>query len=162
MKHKYLIEKNEEKNELIIKEFAELDKEMLSYLCQETYAEEKITAAMANGREALIAALRTPNMYPSGLFANKIAEAVMTMYASEPSQSLEIIIDDIDFITKDKTKKIVFDGPKENSTNIDDLLEDDFDEDFDDKPPTNKINSSLKVMDDDYNETDDDSEVPLA
>ena len=51
MKHKYLIEKNEEKNELIIKEFAELDKEILSYLCQETYAQEKIRSAIAKGKE---------------------------------------------------------------------------------------------------------------
>ena len=118
MKHKYLIEKNEEKNELIIKEFAELDKEILSYLCQETYAQEKITSAIAKGKESVIVALRTQNMYPSGLFANKIAEAVMAMYGSEPSQSLEIIIDDIDFITKDRVKKEVLDDLKDDSADI--------------------------------------------
>ena len=108
MKHKYLIERNTEQKQVTIKEFSELDKEALSFLCQETYAEEKITAAITKGKDALIAALRTPNMYPSGLFANKIAEAVLTMFGPDPSPSSEVVLDDVDFIIKQCNAQIHF------------------------------------------------------
>jgi hypothetical protein len=155
MKHKYVIEKNDEQKQLIIKEYAELDKEILSFLCQETYAQEKITAAITRGKEALISTLRTHNMYPSGSFANKIAEAVMAMFGPEPSQSREVIVDDIDFITKRRIKRKVQQEVLTDDTELEDLLEDDFDEDFEDKPPLKKINSSLKVVDDEYEDIDD-------
>jgi len=157
MKHKYLIERNVEQKQLTIKEFAELDKEILSFLCQETYAEEKISAAITKGKDALIAALRTPNMYPSGFFANKIAEAVLAMYGPEPSPSHEIILDDVDFIIKQRVKrKVVEDIVDDEPAGIDDLLDDDIEEDFDDKPSIKKINSSLKIVDDEYEDFDDD------
>jgi hypothetical protein len=157
MKHKYLIEKNADQKSLTIKEYAELDKEILSFLCQETYSEEKITVAITKGKEALIAALRTPNMYPSGLFANKIADAVSTMYGPESSPSTEIILDDVDFIIKQRVKrKIVEDVDDDEPAGIDDLLDDDIEEDFDDKPSIKKINSSLKIVDDEYEDFDED------
>ena len=156
MKHKYVIEKNAEQKQVTIKEFAELDKEILSYLCQETYAEEKIAEAISKGRDALIAALRTPNMYPSGLFANKIADAVLAMYGPEPVPSSEIVLDDVDFIIKQRVKRKIVENIDEDANDIDDLLEDDMEEDFDDKPPIKKINSSLKVVDEEYDDFDED------
>ena len=156
MKHKYLIERNTERKQLTIKEFAELDKEILSFLCQETYAEEKITAALTKGKDALIAALRTPNMYPSGLFANKIAEAVLTMFGPEPSPSSEVVLDDVDFIIKQRVKRKIVDDIDDDATGIEDLLDDDIEEDFEEKPPLKKINSPLKIVDDEYEDFDDD------
>ena len=55
MKQKYLILKNDEKTKLIIKEFAELDKEMFSFLCEETFDDESVTSAIAKGEDFLIA-----------------------------------------------------------------------------------------------------------
>lgn len=156
MKHKYLIERNTEQKKVTIKEFSALDKEALSFLCQETYAEEKITAAINKGKDALIAALRTPNMYPSGLFANKIAEAVLTMYGPEPSPSSEVVLDDVDFIIKQRVKRKIVDDIDDDTTEIEEVLEDDIEEDFDDKPALNKINSPLKIVDDEYDDFDDD------
>ena len=69
MKQKYVILKNDEKNELIIQEYAELDKEMLSLLCEESYNGPFIESAISAGKDALIVALRTQNLYPPGLFA---------------------------------------------------------------------------------------------
>jgi len=155
MKHKYLIERNTEQKQLTIKEFSELDKEDLSFLCQETYAEEKIAAAVTKGKDALIAALRTPNMYPSSLFANKIAEAVLTMYGPEPSLSSEVVLDDVDFIIKQRVKRKIVDDVDDDETEIEDLLGDDFEEDFDEKSPLKKINSSLKIVNDEYEDFDD-------
>ena len=156
MKHKYLIERNTELKQITIKEFSELDKESLSFLCQETYAEEKIAAAITKGNDALIAALRTPNMYPSRLFANKIAEAVLTMYGPEPSPSSEVVLDDVDFIIKQRVKRKVVVEIDEDATGIEDDLDDDIEEDFDEKSTIKKINSSLKIVDDEYEDFDDD------
>jgi hypothetical protein len=156
MKHKYLIERNTEQKQLTIKEYAELDKEILSFLCQETFSEEKVTAAITKGKDALIAALRTPNMYPSGLFANKIVEAVLKMYGPEPSSSSEVVLDDVDFIIKQRVKRKIVEEIDEDTTGIVDVLEDDIEEDFDDKPALKKINSSLNIVDDEYDDFDDD------
>ena len=157
MKHKYLIEKNTEQKQVTIKEFAELDKETLSFLCQETYAEEKIAAAVTKGKDALIAALRTPNMYPSGFFADKIADAVLTMYGHESGLSSEVVLDDVDFIAKQRVKRKIVEDIEEEATGIEELLEEDFEEDgLDEKTPIKKIDSPIKVLDNDYEDFDDD------
>jgi len=156
MKHKYLIERNTEQKQITIKEFSELDKEDLSFLCQETYAEDKIAAAIAKGKDALIAALRTPNMYPSSLFADKIAGAVLMMYGPEPSPSSEVVLDDVDFIIKQRVKRKIMEDIVDDATGIEDVLDEDIEEDFDEKSPLKKINSSLKVVDDEYEDFDDD------
>jgi len=156
MKHKYLIERNTEQKQLTIKEYAELDKEALSFLCQETYAEEKIAAAITKGKDALIAALRTPNMYPSGLFANKIVEVVLTMYGPEPSPSSEVVLDDADFIIKQRVKRKIVEDIEDDATGIEEVLDDDIEDDFDDKPALKKINSPLKIVDDEYDDFEDD------
>lgn len=156
MKHKYLIERNTEQKQLTIKEYAELDKEALSFLCQETYAEEKIAAAITKGKDALIAALRTPNMYPSGLFANKIVEVVLTMYGPEPSPSSEVVLDDADFIIKQRVKRKIVEDIEDDAPGIEEVLDDDTEDDFDDKPALKKINSPLKIVDDEYDDFEDD------
>ncbi|MBN1271353.1 MAG: hypothetical protein JXB26_03700 [Candidatus Aminicenantes bacterium] len=157
MKHKYVIEKNTEQKQVTIKEFAELDKETLSFLCQETYAEEKIAAAVARGKEALIGALRTPNMYPSGFFANKIAEAVLSLYGPEPGLSSEIVLDDVDFISKQPVKRRIVNEIDGEVGGVEDLLTEDFEEDDDleKKGALKNIDSPLKVLDNDYDDFDD-------
>ena len=130
--------------------------EALSFLCQETYAEEKIAAAITRGKDALIAALRTPNMYPSGLFANKIVEIVLTMYGPEPSPSSEVVLDDADFIIKQRVKRKIVENIVDDATGIEEVLDDDIEDDFDDKPALKKINSPLKIVDDEYDDFDDD------
>lgn len=156
MKHKYVIEKNLEQNQLVIKEFAELDKEILSFLYQETYPEEKIAAALAAGRPALVDALRTPNMYPSGLFALKIADAVATLYGAESGTSSEVVMNDIDFVEKPRGKRKVVEEIEEEDSEIDDLLEDDFEDDFEEKTTIKKLDASLEIDDDEYDDYDDD------
>ncbi len=59
MKQKYLILKNDEKNELIIKEFLEINKEMFSLVCEETYDNNDIELAIAKDKKHLVSALRT-------------------------------------------------------------------------------------------------------
>ena len=79
MKQKFALIKDDTKKALIIKEYAELDKEILSLLCEETYADQKIESAIALGKAALIAAIRTHNMYPPGIYAEKMADAIIEL-----------------------------------------------------------------------------------
>ena len=105
MKYKYLILKNDDKNELIIKEFVELEKHgdySLAY--EETYDSKAIISAISKGKEALTLTLRTTNFYPLGVYAIKIAASVMNLYSSENNQSVELIFNDMDLITKDLKK----------------------------------------------------------
>ena len=136
MKKKYLILKNDEKNQLTIQEFAEIEKQdEHTLLCEETYSAKDIESAISKGKEALISALRTVNLYPPGLSAGKIAEAVMTLYNSASDQSIELFIDDRDFLLKDRKKSqdvvAIEDEPDEfdktleqEPEELDELLED--------------------------------------
>ncbi len=150
MKQKFLILKDEDKNELIIREFAELDKENFSLLCEETYDNKTIESAIEKGKRLLISTLSTKNMYPPGLFADKIAESVMAIYSSESDQSAELFFDDIDLVREVKEEPEILDINGEESEEIYELIEeeDSVDEDLVEKKTMGKINSSIKIADD--------------
>ena len=102
MKQKYLLLKNDENKELLIKEFAESDKEAFSLLCEESFDSKEIVSAIAKDKKALIATIRTNNLFPIGTFAEKIADAIIDLYDSENEQSVELLFDDIDLLAKDR------------------------------------------------------------
>jgi hypothetical protein len=105
MKQKYLILKNDEKNQLTIQEFTELEKsDVYTLRCEETYNGGTIASAISRGKKTLISILRTINLYPPCLYAGKIAEAVMTLYNSASDQSIALFFDDRDFLSKDWKK----------------------------------------------------------
>ena len=162
MKQKYLIRKGEDKKNIIIQEFAELDKDTLSLLCEETYDIKGIKSAISEGKEAVVSAIRTWNMYPAGVYAEKIADSIITLYKSKDQDSVEVYFDDFDLISaKRKKAEAAAEAvakAAEESAEIDDLIEDDdkYDEDFDEKTtPIKKIDNSIKVDDDDSVELDD-------
>ena len=165
MKQKYLILKGEDKKSIIIKEFAELDKDMLSLLCEETYDIKGIKTAVSGGKDAVVSAIRTSNMYPAGVYAEKIADSIITLYKSKDQDSVEVYFDDFDLISAKRKKAKAEAEAKaeakaaEESAEIDELIEDDdkYDEDFDEKStPIKKIDSSIKVEDDDSAEYEED------
>jgi len=159
MKQKYLILKNNEKTKLIIKEFAELDKEMFSFLCEETFDDESITSAIAIGQEALIETLRNNSLFPIGLYAKEIAAAVTKMYESGNDQSVELLFDDHDLLKKEQEEPAVEDNieSEDETVEIDELLEEDTPEpDYDDKNEIEKITNSLKIDNESANNEDDD------
>jgi hypothetical protein len=125
MKQKYLILKNDEKTKLIIREFAELDKEIFSFLCEETFDDGSITSAIAMGEDALIATLRTKNLFPIGIYAKEIAAAVTKMYESENDQSVELLFDDHDLMKKEQEDPSVDDDIEDKVVEIDELLDED-------------------------------------
>jgi len=157
MKQKYLILKNDKKTKLIIREFAELDKKMFSFLCEETFDDESITSAIAIGEDALIETLRTKNLFPIGICAKKIAAAVTKMYESGNDQSFELLFDDHDLLKKEQEEPTAENDIEDEVVEIDDLLEDDSPvPDYDDKSEIENITHSLKIDNDSANNEDDD------
>ena len=161
MKQKYVIIKNDEKNTLLLQEHAELDKELLSLLCEETYPGDMIAEAVGLGREALMARLRTRNMYPPSMYLDQIAQQVMELYATKGASSAEVLFDDVELIVKDREEAEAL-AMEEDSADLDDLLDDEDDEnlddDFGDDDGINISSSpSLKIADDDSLDIDDDA-----
>ena len=160
MKQKYSIHKDIEKQRLVIKEYGELNKEILSLLCEEAYPENVIKEAINEGKEALIHALRTRNMYPPGVFANSIADLVIALYGSEGAQSTEIMLDDKEFFegkginVPQEEKDVEGDGGDIDSV-LDGGIEDDMDEVYEEKKIIKDLKSTLKVADEDAADADD-------
>jgi len=157
MKQKYTILKNDEKTGIIIREFGELDKEIFSFLCEERFEDETVKSAIEKGQDVLIQTLRTQNLFPLGIYAEKIAEAVTNMYESGDDQPVELIFNDIDLLTKKEKKPLDVDDIEEEEVVIDDLLDEDLpEEDFDEKTDIKNLPYSLKISDDDSGGIDDD------
>ncbi|MFZ0132300.1 MAG: hypothetical protein WAK95_07145 [Desulfobacterales bacterium] len=152
MKQKYEIIKDDEKHTLILREYAELDKDTLSPLCEESYDIAAIATAVSGGKSALIAALRTKNMYPPGLYAEKIAAAVMDLLGRDDRQVAELLFDDIELLNREREIEIHQAELKEEVEEIDELLTDEFEEEEDDFEGGGEIKdiNSLKVADDEY------------
>ena len=154
MKQKYSIYKDTGNEKLIIKEYAELDKEILSLLCEESYPDDAIVTAIQSGASALVRALRTRNMYPPSTFANKIATAVISLYENGEEQSIEIMFDDKELFEKEEETAGSEDSVDADSEDIDELLDDEIDDVYEDKKLIKDLKSSLKVADDDAIDTD--------
>ena len=111
MRQKYVISRNGLKNELKIREYAVIDKNMkkvassmlkkgnFSFLCEETYESEIIVSTISRGTNALVAILRTPNIFPIEPYATKIAESVMALYDSSEDDPVELFFDDVDLVS---------------------------------------------------------------
>ena len=157
MKQKYVIARDKEKKELVIREFAELDKDALSPLCEEIYDAKIILSAIKAGKDTLIRVLRTKNMYPPGIYANQIADAVQSIFAAKDPESVELFFDDIELINQDQQVPEALDDLENESEEIDELLEEDYDEDYDEKGALKQISSPLKIADDESVDTDSES-----
>ena len=159
MKQKYTIIKDSKNKQLIIREFAELDKEILSLLCEETYEQKDIRAAIKKGQQNLISALRTNNLYPPGIYAKKIADAIKDLYATQDKESEELFFDDLELLAEpDEPEAQEIEDPDEKQDGkMDELLEDDFESDYENEDHPKKLDSSLKIADDDYGDTNEES-----
>jgi len=137
MKQKYAIFNDKESGTLSIKEYAELDKGLFSLIFEETYKNEAIQTAIAEGPNAVISAIRTPNLYPIAEYAEKIADSIITLFETDSpvGAPVELVFSDIKLMKK--VKKSPEESPVEReaeeeedgeaSVEIDDLLDDDAD-----------------------------------
>ena len=148
MKQKFLISKENDQKKLIIKEFAELDKERLSLLCEEEYDNKIIKSAILQGKETLISELRTNNMYPPGVYAEKIAQAVIDIFGSKDSQSIELSFNDIDLLIKEQSPSEDIGEIESIADNIDELIGDDLEKKLEKKNTKKDKKNSIKIAKD--------------
>ena len=117
MKQKFLIQKVAKNNDLSIKEYANLEREhknnvlnstqeAFSLLCEETYDTQRMLCAIEKGKKDLVAAIRTHNMYPILVHAEKIADSVIELYHTEENLSVELLFDDKELLERIKPVKI--------------------------------------------------------
>ncbi len=129
MKQKYSILRDNATGNLMIQEFAELDKDIFSLVCEQTYDMKDIESAASSGKLKLIAKLRTPNLYPIAEYADKIADAVMEMVENKQTADtpVELVFDDIKILRR--SDAVYAEHEKPPVAIIDDLLEEEaFDE----------------------------------
>ena len=148
MKQKYLIQKSDDDKKLIIKELAEIDKDIFSILCTETYDLKNMTSAAQKGKDALLSEIRTRNFFPAIQTATQIMEAVVNIIDAEVNETLEIFINDADTLANKEEDLEVIDDLEDDEDQLDDLLEDAVDV-YDEKIAIKQINSSINVDDDD-------------
>lgn len=157
MKQKYEITLNSQEKTITLREFAELDKDILSPLCEETYQVPDIRSAASAGKEALLAALRTKNMYPPGPYAERIAVAVLEMLKSEDRDTSELFFDDLELLSRERGDEEFETDLEADSDDLDELLAEDFEDEYEEKDEIGNLNSSLKVADDEYGDIDEES-----
>ena len=152
MKQKYVVLLDNETGKLAIQEYAELDKEMLSLLCEETYDAEAIRTAMKKDRSALIQALRTHNMYPPGMYTERIADAIVEMFQPGANTSVELFFEErkmFDPMDKEVVSGTDEDDDEDTVGEVDDLLDDGIDNDFEEKGLIKDLKKSIQISDED-------------
>jgi hypothetical protein len=120
MRQKYMISRNDTRNELKISEYAITDRDLkqkvtisnverasFTFLCAEVYARDTIQHSISEGIEALVASLRTRNIYPIEPYAIKIAESVIALYSAPDDGSVELFFDDRDLVAEPMNANVV-------------------------------------------------------
>jgi hypothetical protein len=97
MKHRYEILKDDKV--LTVREYGELDKELFTLLCEEKYDLPRIFAALDEGLDSVISALRSRNFYPTRYAAEKLAIAVAEVCRAKDSSGLEFVLDDTEIFS---------------------------------------------------------------
>jgi len=151
MKQKYAIIRDDDQKSLIVREYAELDKEMMSLLCEEAYPQDIMVTAVKDGHQAVIDAIRTNNMYPPTIFAEPIAQAIEGLFAEGGNTSAELFFDDKElFIKEIESEAEEVEEDVDEDVEVDDLLEDDdIDDGLGDEKVITGIKSKVKVTEDD-------------
>ncbi len=134
MRLKYIVEKKDKNNELVLMEYVEDDQDRFSLLNEAVYDKKTISSAKKRGVKALIGLLRTQNMYPPIKFAEKIADAVSEVLKSKKNPSMEIILNDMEFVDKKRRRRRIAVSVEEEPIEEDDLLEECSDETCSIKP----------------------------
>jgi len=151
MKQKYVVLLDNDNEKLSIQEYAELDKEMLSLLCEETYDVASIKTAMDRDRGALIQALRTNNMYPPGIYTERIADAVAEMFQPGANTSAELFFEEREMFDAGDEEELEDAGEEDDDKNdmdVDDLLDDDeIENDFEEKGIIKNLKKNINSSD---------------
>jgi hypothetical protein len=151
VKQKYLISKSEDGKQIAITEYGEVDKEIFSVLCRETYDTTKFEKAKEEGINSLIPAFRTRNLFPPFSTAVKIAEGIETCLHTRENETIEVFIDDAETLGALVEGIDIIDDIEDETEQLEDLLDESVDE-FDENISIRKISTSIKVDDDDLSD----------
>ncbi|MEE8430119.1 MAG: hypothetical protein V3S16_02620, partial [Candidatus Desulfatibia sp.] len=115
-----------------------------------------VKSAIRKGSQALIAILRTKNMYPNAIYAAKIAEEVVNLYKSKDADSVELYFDDKEISAEGRDAAEPLDDNESESVEIeiDELLDDDASEPTYDDNEIDDITIPIKIADSDAADAD--------
>ena len=147
MKQKYIIKKDDTKNILVIKEYAELDKEITSFMGEQEYDREDIIRGIAGGSDELVKVLRNHDFYPPQLIVDKIVEKITEIYDADTNDAVELLLNDVDFLVKDEPKEQPAIPKIEEDVDDDDAVDDLLDESRADSENIGNKDTAIKVAD---------------
>ncbi len=150
MKQKFSISRNTGGEKIVIKEYAELDKGVYSLLCEESYAEKSVAAALAKGSEQVITLLRIESFFPTSFFSEKLIAVLDDYLQQGSSEAVEIDADDTECINS-----ISRQAPVEEAGGIDDLLGVDVEAIDADDEAVGKLDAPIKIAENEIAEVGD-------
>ncbi len=145
MKVKYILEKNED-DQLTIGEYSVLDKKdlmMFTLLSEQSYEGAAIQEAIAKGKDDLITALRTIDLYPQGGYRDTLVDLVKDLYGPDGQALMEVVIDDADQLSEQAKERELLED-------LEEIIEDDteeFDELLKGDEEIPNIKASIRVAD---------------
>lgn len=146
MKQKYVLTKRGEKESMTISEYAEVEKDTFSLICEENYAGDIIRGAIAGGEDRLISTFRTHNMYPRKIYAEKITRAIVELFKTREDNTMDLVFDDKDeFIHPEAEETAVLDDIEKEAVSADELLDDDDDDDDGDETVEKKNDNKAEI-----------------
>lgn len=155
MKHKYVLSKDNGNGEFLIKEYAELNKDIFSPVCESVYETNQVESAVKAGHGAVIAKMRAQNFFPPIGFSEKIARGVIDLVSSTEQNMVEVYCDDCEHLNVDQDDSESIEKIEDNEDeNLDEFIEDDLPDDFESDVKPNKVNSSIDLEEDDLDDED--------
>jgi hypothetical protein len=147
MKHKYIIQKNRAAEAFSIKEYAELDKGIFSFVCEENYDPKLFQGALKKGTKPFLTLLRTKNFFPPNQFAERIVRSLTAFLESPDQDSMELLCDDAEFLPRNSKVARASGEIEKDAEPLDDFIEqeDSLETDFDDTVNTRDGVVSIKV-----------------
>ena len=145
MKQRFSISRDTDGNNIVIQEYAELDKGAYSLLCEEAYPVASLEAALAGGPGQVIRVLRTKSFFPTSFFAEKLISNLALYLQQDGAEALKIEADDAECIQGRGVSKVI---PEDENDTIEDLLDVDDDEIMDDEGPVGKLDAPIKIAED--------------
>jgi len=100
----------------------------------------------------MIQALRTNNMYPPGVYTERIAQAIVEMFQAGANTSAELFFEERDMFEDAEAEDVdASDGDDGEKTgmDVDELLDDDIEDGFEEKGIIKNLKKSIKTSDED-------------
>ena len=128
MKQKCILSKK--KNTLMLKEVAQTEPGSFSLIYEVELENSDIEAAIEKGQTAVIDLFRSPHFYPATFFSERLADAMIGMFTTDPVDSLHVEFNDVESLQSTINQKDKLDIPDEDKelAEVDKLLDDDDDE----------------------------------